>query len=99
MDDKYEEALHEIRQKIDVVDEQILRLLKDRFEIVEQVYDIKKKKGLPIKQMGRYQQMMITLSEKARILGVDQRVVHSVWEAIHDTSIKIQEDQERNEKK
>lgn len=95
MDDEYENALHEIREKIDAIDEQILRLLAKRFEIVKSVHDIKKAHNLPIRQMGRYQQMMAELSEKAKILGLDQRVVHSVWEAIHDTSIKVQENMDK----
>lgn len=95
MNDQYEAALHDIRQKIDVIDEKILRLLAERFEAVKEVHDIKKVNGLPIRQMGRYQEMMVTLSEKAKILGLDQRVVHAVWEAIHDTSIKVQEDMDK----
>jgi chorismate mutase len=96
MVDEYEKALHEVRQKIDKIDSQILKLLAERFEIVRNVHDIKKAHNLPIKQMGRYQEMMVTLSEKAKKIGLDQRVVHSVWEAIHDTSIKIQEDMDKS---
>lgn len=92
MSDPYEEILGEIRGRIDVVDEKILRLLAERWGLVKEIHDLKKRHGLPIRQTGRYQAMVARLSERAKELGADQRLVHAVWEVIHDQSIRQQEE-------
>lgn len=91
-DDQYEEALKVVRAKIDAVDEGLLRLLAERWQLVKEVHDVKKAKGLPIRQNGRYQEMVSHLRIKADELGVDPRLVHAIWEVIHEQSIRSQEE-------
>ncbi len=45
--------LDEVRKKIDETDKKILDLVEERFELVNDVARIKKKKGLPIRDLKR----------------------------------------------
>ena len=58
--------LPEIRLKIDAVDEQIIRLLNERADLVHEVGLIKKAQGQPIYAPEREEQVLRALAAKAR---------------------------------
>jgi chorismate mutase/prephenate dehydratase len=62
-------TLAELRQQIDAVDAQIIRLLSQRAELVHEVGVVKKASGQPIYDAEREQFVLSTLIAKARELG------------------------------
>lgn len=85
------DKLDKVRARIDEIDDRLLRLLKDRFDLVEEVISIKQAGGMDVVQPARFQELLDNLKEKAVELGVSPQAVESIWHAIHETSIKHQE--------
>jgi monofunctional chorismate mutase len=51
-------VLKDARQKIDTIDEQIVRLLEKRFQVVMEVGEIKKQNNLPIHNPKREEEVL-----------------------------------------
>ncbi len=73
--------LPEIRKKIDAVDEQIIRLLNERSDLVHEVGVIKKAQGLPLHVPEREEQVLRAVAAKAR--EMDSRLPESSIRAIY----------------
>lgn len=85
-----DDPLSELRTQIDNVDDQILELLAQRTELVEQIKEIKRLNKIDTLQASRFQEMLDRLQEQARAAGVDPKLVHDIWHAIHENSLRQQ---------
>lgn len=63
-----EEMLAELREKIDVIDKDILELILKRLELVDRVADVKKATGVPVFVPGREDEILDRL-----VSGVDSK--------------------------
>lgn len=78
------------RKQIDKIDLQIIWLLKKRFNIVKnKILQYKQKSGLLSHQPKRYKQIIESLSKQSDKL-VSKKFIKSLWELIHQHSLKIQ---------
>lgn len=85
------EKITALRQKIDEVDEKILLLLKERIEISKKIGRIKRKQGIPVKDLGREEEKYNQVKEKALKLGLNPEDVMNIYRKIIDMSIHVQE--------
>lgn len=85
------EKISPLRKKIDEIDEQILRFLKERIDICENIGVIKREHELPVKDAPRENEQYLRITELASKLGLDPKEVRAVYREIIAMSIHAQE--------
>ncbi|GCD77912.1 cytochrome c4 [Thermaurantimonas aggregans] len=85
------EHLYELRHQIDALDHQILNLLEKRKHLVESIGELKRDHNITILQFQRWFEIVKDRSQLARILGLDEDVILEIFQLIHRSSIKIQQ--------
>lgn len=87
-------SLPEIRKKIDVLDEQILRLLNERADLVHEVGEVKKADGLEIYAPEREEQVYRSLAEKNQRIGgrLPESAVRAVYREVMSASLALEKD-------
>ena len=76
-----------LRKEIDAVDDQLVALLKARFDLSRAIGEEKKKKGLPVYDAEREGLLLLRLEEAAAPYGGEVRVL---YEKIMELSRKLQ---------
>lgn len=89
-DPAVDEALGDLRRRIDRADEDLLRALAARSEVVERIASLKREKNIAPLQMGRWQQVLSDRLQRADSLGLSQGFVRELYEAIHEESLRLQ---------
>ncbi len=84
------ERISPLRKKIDEIDEQILRLLKERVDICENIGIIKQEQGIPVKDRHRENEQYTRMTEIASKLGLNPQEVRAVYQGIIAMSIRAQ---------
>lgn len=84
-------SLYQLRQQIDDLDHEILHLLEKRKHIVELIGEVKKTNNITILQFKRWFEIVHDRGHLAKILGLDEDVVLEIFQLIHRSSIKIQQ--------
>ena len=82
------EILREYRARIDELDEQLICLLAERFEITKTVGELKAKTGLPVADPEREKEQIARLHEIARNEGMDPVFGEKVFRLIVDEVIR-----------
>ncbi len=82
--------LDKIRLKIDKIDSEILVLLRDRFELVQQIGNVKKQHGVPVVDFGREKSVKENLIKIAKERGLSEQFVVELYELILDESRRLQ---------
>ncbi|OUV77886.1 MAG: chorismate mutase [Acidimicrobiaceae bacterium TMED130] len=82
------EILREYRARIDELDEQLICLLAERFEITKTVGELKAKTGLPAADPQREKEQISRLHEIARNEGMDPVFGEKVFRLIVDEVIR-----------
>lgn len=77
-------SLDEMRQDIDKLDDQILSLIAQRFKVVAEVGQYKKREGMPPLQPNRWQQVVNKLRTKAKQLNLNEDMIEQIWDIIHE---------------
>ncbi len=85
------ERIAVLRQKIDEIDEKILLLLKERFEVAKEVGMEKRRLGMPLKDLKRENEKYQQIMEKALKLKLDPEAIREVFRKIIDVSVHAQE--------
>jgi chorismate mutase/prephenate dehydratase len=85
-------ALPEIRKKIDVVDEQIIRLLNERADLVHEVGVVKKAQGLPLHVPEREEQILRALAAKAREMNsrLPEKSIRAIYREIMSAALELE---------
>jgi chorismate mutase len=87
---EFKQSLEELRQKIDVLDNDILNLLQQRMSVVQEIGKNKKENNIQILQPGRWEQIIEKSKKEAKTRGFSEEFVEKVFKAIHQESINIQ---------
>lgn len=87
---EYSELLEIYRHQIDTLDKEIIYLLSRRFEIVNQIWIIKKENNIEALQSDRWEQLLNENLEMAKELMVSESLVRDIWERIHKESLRIE---------
>ena len=82
------DILREHRARIDELDEQLICLLAERFEITKTVGELKAKTGLPVADPQREKEQIARLHEIARNEGMDPVFGEKVFRLIVDEVIR-----------
>ena len=89
-DDAYKEGIDTLRARIDVLDENLLKLLSDRNKVSGQIGQYKKDHNVAILQATRWEQVLSDMIEKGKALGLSNESVSAIFNAIHDESVRVQ---------
>lgn len=82
--------LNTLREEINGIDREVLKLLKRRFEIVKEIGEIKEIEKLEIEDRGREKELYEMYENVARELNLDVEFVKKIFEEIILESKKIQ---------
>jgi chorismate mutase len=89
-DEVFKGELLEFRNQIDLLDYQIIELLKNRKQIVEIIANFKNKNKLTIFQIERWFEIIKSRKSSAENLDLDNQMVVEIFELIHKYSILTQ---------
>ena len=90
-DSAYKETISQLRAKIDVIDENLIHTLAQRMEISRRMGESKRENKIAILQTGRWEAVLADVVAKGKERGLDPEFVKTLFNAIHDASIKAQE--------
>lgn len=90
-DSAYKETISQLRAKIDVIDENLIHTLAQRMEISRRIGESKRENKIAILQTGRWEAVLADVVAKGKERGLDPDFVKTLFNAIHDASIKAQE--------
>ena len=79
-----------LRLLLDKIDEEIIRLLRERFAMTREIGEWKSFHHLPLHQTGREQELYSTRKELARLYDVPDALVEQLYRLIHDSSLEEQ---------
>ena len=79
--------MEELRQQLDAIDTEILRLMEQRMDICRQIGAIKKQKCLPIYQPEQYRKHLNMLKGATSLNG---EFVQQLYDVIHSEALKTQ---------
>ena len=85
------ERILPLRRKIDEIDEQILRFLKERMEVCKIIGATKREHGIPVRDIRRENEHYAHVMRRASELGLDPKEVKAVYQEIIAMSIHAQE--------
>ena len=84
------ESLAELRRQIDDCDNSLLETLAKRMRISREIGTFKKEHNMAILQTGRYDEILSKRGAQGEEFGMDAEFVKSVFEAIHEESVRQQ---------
>ena len=88
----YKEGIDQLRAQIDVIDENLLWLLRSRMDISRKIGAYKRSHNVAILQAGRWDSLLSAMVEKGKAYGLSPEVIKGVMNAIHDESVRVQND-------
>jgi chorismate mutase len=85
------DELERYRKMVDQVDESILKALSDRTKICIAIGLVKKKRGLPVRDVSRENEVYQRIKEKSAEYGLDSLQVEAVYREIVNMCSVVQE--------
>ena len=86
----YKDGIEALRARIDVIDDNLLKLLAERMDVSRQIGRYKKEHNVAILQAGRWDSLLAAMVERAREKGISEEAITAIMNAIHDESVKVQ---------
>lgn len=71
-----------LRKKIDIIDQKILKLLAERFNVTSKIQRVKRKLALPLLQKSREKSQMISYMRVAKRLKLNPQLIRKIFSAI-----------------
>jgi len=87
---EFETQLDMLRSRIDVIDTELLEILSSRVEIVKQIGRYKKNNNVTALQISRWSQLMEDRVNLGRKLDLNEELVKTFFQIIHEDSVKTQ---------
>jgi len=87
---EWKENIDQLRAKIDIIDENLLYTLASRMKISRQIGEYKKNNNIAILQTSRWDSLLAKVVEKGKEYGLPKGFVEDVFNAIHETSVEVQ---------
>lgn len=87
---EYREGIDQLRAQIDVIDESLLYTLKQRMEVSRRIGAYKRDHNIAIVQASRWDRILSRMVENGRKYGLSDSFLESVFNAIHEESVQIQ---------
>lgn len=83
-------TLEELRNRIDQLDKELLQVLKNRFDVVEKIGQLKKEKGIPAFDEMRWNEVSKSRKALARSLHIPEHIIEEVFNIIHKYAIEVE---------
>lgn len=80
------------RAEIDVIDDQLVGLLAQRFAVATRVASYKKSAGIPVRLNDRIVEVLDNVSVLANKNGADPHAIRAIYEAIIETTCRFEEE-------
>jgi len=90
------QEIKQLRKKIDQVDGQILQSLNKRAEICRSIGLVKEKKGIPLQDFPRENDVYANVREKASELGLDPTHVEAIYRQIVNMCSAVQDSKRKS---
>ena len=87
---EWKENIDQLRAKIDILDESLLYTLSSRMQISRQIGEYKKNNNIAILQTSRWDSILAKVVAKGAEYGLPKEFIEDVFNAIHETSVEIQ---------
>lgn len=84
------ESLTLLRQQIDQIDNDLLEALSKRMRISREIGQYKKEHSMPVVQTGRYDDILNSRAAAAEELGMNGDFMKTIYQAIHEESVRQQ---------
>ena len=84
--------IKKIREKIDGVDQKILDLISERFNLLPDILKYKVDNNLPIQDKDREKEILRNKTKKALALGISPNFVRNLFKKILAESVRIQKE-------
>jgi len=81
-----------LREQIDIFDDELMEVLKNRMDIVSQIGQFKLEKNITILQTKRWSEILEKRLKQGKEIGVSDEFVSLLFKGIHQESINIQND-------
>lgn len=85
-------TLDKLRLLIDSIDKQLVEIIASRRDVVEQIGELKRDKGITILQFQRWFEILRDRTEHGKNLGLDEKFIHELYQLVHKFSIDIQQE-------
>ena len=92
------QEIEQLRKRVDEVDEQILRSLRERAEICRSIGSVKEKQGIPVQDYPRENDVYTHIREKAAELSLDPSHVEAIYRQIVNMCSAIQDSKKSRKK-
>ena len=86
----YRENIDQLRARIDVIDENLLSILKSRMDISEKIGQYKKDHNIAILQMSRWDSLLDNMVQRGGQEGLESHFLQSLFSVIHEESVRVQ---------
>ena len=86
----FEKEIELLREKLNVVDQELLRILKMRMDVVDEIGKLKKENNVTAFQVVRMNEMLEEYREHAENFNLEKGYVEEVYNIIHNQSVKRQ---------
>lgn len=84
------ENIQMLRKQIDEQDDKLLDLLSQRFRVCREIGQYKKEHNMTVLQTGRYNEILDKRGAQGALCGMSEQFVKTVFEAIHEESVRQQ---------
>ena len=85
------EELEEFRRRIDALDDQIVRLLAERFSIVREVAAFKAKRGIPVRLPDRIEEVLSRNAGSGAGQGLEPEFLRKLYADIVEASCGLED--------
>ena len=86
----YRENINHLRADIDVIDENLLNLLKERMDISRRIGRYKKDHNIAILQLTRWDSLLDEVLQKGGNSGLGEEFLRTLFNDIHEESVRVQ---------
>ena len=84
------EGITTLRRQIDEIDNQVMELLSKRMRVCREIGHYKKEHNMTVLQTSRYNEILDKRGAQGSLCGMDPMFVKTVFEAIHEESVRQQ---------
>ena len=88
--EEFTRKLNMYRKELDLLDSNLIELLKDRMAISEEIGRLKHKENVAILQSARWSEILESMIQAGEEKGLNKEFVEEIFKAIHVESINIQ---------
>jgi chorismate mutase len=90
-EEKHLQELSQLREQINLYDDELLHLLKNRFDIALKIGQLKKENQVAVYQTNRWNEILERMITKGNHLDLSAEFIQNLMESIHMESIKLQD--------